>query len=86
MKIAEIERDLRDADPRVKYWIQRLMEQQIEIHRQLNECAGVLVQVVQTLEQVQRVNLTLNNRWQRMLDGLPPEEEMVESVLNEPEN
>ncbi|MCI0557505.1 MAG: hypothetical protein MN733_03340 [Nitrososphaera sp.] len=85
MKLAEIERDLRDCDPKLRYWLRFQQEQIIALQQQLNQCADVLVRVVTTLENVQRVNLELNERWEKVIRG-EKDESIVESVLNKPED
>lgn len=84
MRIEEIHRELKDSDPRVRHYIQSLQEQILSVQEQLDVCASVLEKVVLTLQRVNRINLELNSRWERMRRGEP--EELVESVLNEPEH
>jgi hypothetical protein len=87
MKIPEMQRLLKeaDADPKVKYALTFLQEQIVSQQQQLDIAANVLVNVVNTLEKVQRINIGLNDRWERQLRG-EPDVEIVQSVLPEPEN
>lgn len=86
MKIPEIERDLKGKiDPKAIYHLMRIQEQQIVMAQQLDECAKILVMVVQTLENVQKVNVELSDRWEKKLmrDG---GQDMVQSVIPDPED
>ncbi len=86
MKLASIERDLRNYDPKLRYWIRFMQEQILSQQQQLNQCADVLVSIVETLKRVQKINLDLNNRWERQLRGRSDDPDLVSSVINKPED
>jgi hypothetical protein len=85
MKLAEISRDLRNADPRVRYHIARLQEQLTELQRQQRLCAELLVKVVDALNQLRYVNIKINERWEKRLRG-ESDDDLVKSVLPTPED
>ena len=85
MKMAEIERDLRHAEPRVRYHMVRMQEQINVLAQDLRAAAELLVKVVNAMNELREVNLALNARWERKLRG-GPDHEMVESVLPDPES
>lgn len=87
MKIPEIERDLKGKiDPKAIYHLMRMQEEIIALSQQLDECAKILVMLVQTLENVQKVNLDLNARWENRLQRDGGHTDMVQSVVPEPED
>lgn len=86
MKIPEIERALADSDPKVRLYICKLQEQILALSQQNDEVVKIVIMVVQTLENVQKINVELSQRWQQRLDRDGGQEGMVESVMNEPEN
>jgi hypothetical protein len=85
MKIADIERALSNSDPKVRYYIANLQEQIIALAKQMDESAKILIMVVQTLENVQRINLQLSDRWEKRLMG-DGEQDIVQSVMPDPED
>jgi hypothetical protein len=85
MKLAEIERDLRSADPRVRYHVARMQEEMTVLEKRVSQCAELLVKVVDALNQLRIVNMKLNSRWEKRLRG-EPDIDMVESVLTKPED
>lgn len=85
MKLAEIDRDLRYSDPRVRYHIARLQEELTVLQSQNKQAAELLVKVVESLNQLRVVNLKLNERWEKRLRG-ESDVELVQSVLPEPES
>lgn len=85
MKIPEISRDLEGrVEPKVIYHMQRMQEEIITLAQQIEESSKILVMLVQTLENVQKVNLQLADRWEQRL-GRESSSDMVQSVLPEPE-
>lgn len=87
--MAEIERDLQreGVSPRLRYHIRFQQEQIIELQMQMEKVATLLTQFFEALAQLRVINEELNNRWSRQLKGLNPieDDEVVKSVLNEPE-
>lgn len=85
MKIPEIDRDLRDSDPRVRHWVMRLAEEHIALEQQNKEMTNIILGLVESFTNLHQVNIELNKRWERMRRG-EQEPSMVESVLPEREN
>lgn len=85
MKIAQIERELKGrVNPRVVYWLQFLMENQIAIQQQLDECTTLLVNIVKVQQNLQHLmeggftkelEATLRNHSTDMVDSILPDEE-----------
>lgn len=83
MKIAEIERDLRNESPKLRYHVAHIQEQLTALQTQQRMFAELLVKVVDSLNQLRLVNLKLNERWERRLRG-ESDVEIVSSVLPDP--
>lgn len=56
MLIPEIERDLKNCDPRIRYWIIYQQEQIIDLQAQLNKCADTMLNIANALAQLHAVN------------------------------
>ena len=84
MKIPEIERDLRNhADPRIIYHMQRMQEEINSLRDSLNAAAKLMEQMSDILTELHRVNIQLNDKWLKRLQG-GNDIEMVKSVLPTP--
>ena len=84
MKLAELERDLRSVDPRLRYHICRMQEELIAQRQRLDKAAELVIMLFHTLERLHLVNTQLNERWEKRLRG-EPDTDIVESVLNKPD-
>lgn len=84
MKIPEIERSLKNVDPKIRFWFKHHQEQLLAIQAQLDQVAELLVRFYEVLENLHQVS----NADQKALDKLNRKEPdgIVKSVLNEPED
>lgn len=98
MKIPEIERDLKDVDPRIRYWFKYQQEQILSLQQTIDQAAELLVKFYLVLQNLQTVNENLRTEMinqgidhdavQKTADKLMGKKEsgMVKSVLNHPED